>query len=67
MTNNEMIESNTRAIWITIEAEEILELKRIKMDRDGDGAVDFFSGKLMPRIIAASRNLGIAEDLLEDL
>lgn len=67
MTNSEPTEPNLRALWITIGAEEILELKRIKMDRDGDGAVDFFFGKLIPRIITASKELGIAEDLIKVL
>ncbi len=67
MTNSKPAESDLRSLWITIEAEEILELKRIKMDRDGDGALDFFYHKIVPRIIAASKKLGIAEDILKDL
>lgn len=56
-----------RRIWVTLEAPEVIELKRIAIDRDGDGAVDFFRGVLDPRVRAAAMQRGVALDrLVED-
>lgn len=51
-----------RAIWITVEAAEIIELKRIKMDKDAAGAVIYFREVLLPRVIGQC----IALDQLEE-
>jgi hypothetical protein len=51
-----------RAIWITVEAAEIIELKRIKMDKDAAGAVVYFREVLLPRVIEHC----IALDQLEE-
>lgn len=53
-----------RSLWITLEAPEVIELKRIGMDGDRDGAVTFFRDVLMPRLRAAVRQRGMALDLL---
>jgi hypothetical protein len=56
-----------RFLWITLEALEVIELKRIAMDRDGDGAVTFFRDVLAPRVRAAALQRGIAlEMFVED-
>ena len=55
-----------RSLWITLEATEIIELKRIKQDRDEDGALDFFRQVVAPRACAAAIQRGIALDLLTE-
>jgi len=55
-----------RRIWATLEAPEIIELKRIAMDRDGEGAVAFFRDVLAPRVRAAARQRGLVLDLLAE-
>ena len=55
-----------RRIWVTLEAPEIIELKRIGMDRDGEGAVAFFRDLLAPGVRAAARQRGVALDLLAE-
>jgi hypothetical protein len=55
-----------RSLWITLEAEEVIELKRIRMDRDGSGAAAFFRDVLAPRVRAAARQRGVALDLLTE-
>jgi hypothetical protein len=51
-------------IWVTLEAPEVIELKRIAMDLDADGSVTFFCDVLTPRVRAAARKRGIALDML---
>jgi len=55
-----------RRIWVTLEATEIIELKRIALDRDGEGAVIFFCDLLVPRVRDAARQRGVALDLLPE-
>ena len=55
-----------RRIWITLEATEVIELKRIAMDHDADGAVVFFREIVAPRLRAAARQRGLALDLLTE-
>lgn len=55
-----------RSLWITLEATEIIELKRINLDRDRDGAVAFFREVVAPRVRAAARQRGLALDLLAE-
>jgi hypothetical protein len=45
--------ASPRSLWITLQPEEVIELKRINMDRDEDGAADFFREVLAPRVNAA--------------
>lgn len=58
--------AGTRSLWITLEAAEIIELKRIAQDKDVDGALTFFRGVLTPRVRAAARQRRIALDLLPE-
>ncbi len=48
------------SLWISLEAVDIIELKRIRMDRDRRGAVKFFNQILLPRLLAASGKQGIS-------
>lgn len=52
-----------RSLWITLEAPEVIELKRIAMDLDGDNAVAFFRDVVVPRVCAAAMQRGIALDM----
>ena len=55
-----------RSLWITLQPEEVIELKRIGQDHDEDSALTFFLEILTPRLLAAARQRGIALDLLEE-
>jgi hypothetical protein len=57
--------TTTRCIWVTLEAMEVIELKRIAMDRDSDSALTFFWDVLTPRVQAAALQRGVALDMLE--
>jgi len=61
------VSTTTRCIWVTLEASEVIELKRIAMDRDDDSAVSFFYEVLTPRvrIAALQRKVGL-EMLVEN-
>jgi hypothetical protein len=67
-TENENHKSNSRpaprSLWITLEAPEVIELKRISMDRDENGAVTFFQVVLVPRLRVAAQQRGIDLDKL---
>jgi hypothetical protein len=56
----------TRSLWITLEATEIIELKRIKQDYDEEGALTFFRQVVAPRVRAAALQCGLALDLLTE-
>ena len=56
----------THSLWITLEATEIIELKRINQDRDEDGALTFFCEVVAPRVRNAAIQRGIALDLLTE-
>jgi hypothetical protein len=56
----------TRSLWITLEATEIIELKRIKQDYDEEGALTFFRQVVAPRVRAAALQRGLALDLLTE-
>ncbi len=55
-----------RSLWITLEAEEVIELKRINQDRDEEGAPTFFRDILTPRLRDAALKRGVALDLLTE-
>lgn len=55
-----------RSLWITLEAPEVIEVKRIKQDRDDEGALIFFREVVAPRMRAAARQRGIALDLMTE-
>jgi hypothetical protein len=47
-------------IWVTLEVIEVIELKRIVMDRDVAEAVDFFQAVITPKVRAAAERRGMA-------
>jgi len=55
-----------RSLWVTLEATEIIELKRIALDRDGDGGVVFFRVFVAPRVRNAALQRGLALVLLAE-
>ena len=55
-----------RSLWITLEAQEVIEMKRIKQDYDEDGALTFFRQVVAPRVRAAALQRGLALDLLTE-
>ena len=55
-----------RSLWIMLEAPEVIELKRIGIDRDRDETVAFFKEVLMPRVRTAVRKHGIAVELFPE-
>ena len=62
------LKTRTRRIWLTLEAEEIIELKQLMMDRDVEGARAFFHRVVVPRVRQASERLGMSlEGALEQL
>lgn len=50
-----------QAIWIMFETDEIIELKRIALDREVEEAVAFFQTVIAPRVGAAAERLGIRQ------
>ena len=61
-----MFAKHLHSLWITLQPEEVIELTRIGLDRDEDGALTFFRETLIPRLHAAARQRDIALDLLEE-
>jgi hypothetical protein len=45
--------------WVTLEAQEIIELKQAIMDRDSHDVVDFFWRIILPRAKESSQKRGI--------
>jgi hypothetical protein len=60
------VSSTTRYLWVTLEAPELIELKRIAMDRDMDEAVTFFNNILTPRVRTAAIKRGLGLPILEE-
>ena len=56
--------ATTRCIWVTLEATEVIELKRTTIDRDADSAVTFFNDILCPRVRTAALQRNVALDVL---
>ena len=48
-----------RYIWLAFEASEVIELKRITMDRDVAAANDLFWRAIVPRVVAAAQRRGL--------
>ena len=46
--------------WVTLEAQEIIELKQAIMDRDSQDVVDFFWRIILPRAQEAAQKRGIS-------
>jgi len=53
-----------RAIWLTLEAQEIVELKQAMLDRDAQEAADLFR-RVVPRVQQAAHQRGIAVEPTE--
>jgi hypothetical protein len=49
-----------RFAWVTLEAQEIIELKEAIMDRDSHDVVDFFWRIVLPRAKDAAEKRGIS-------
>ena len=51
--------SRPRRIWLTLEADEIVELKQLMVDRDVEGTSAFFQHIVVPRVgnTAKQRNI----------
>ena len=49
-----------RFAWVTLEAQEIIELKQSIMDRDSHDVVDFFWRIILPRAQEAAQKRGIS-------
>lgn len=47
-------------IWLTLEAQEIVELKQLMMDRDVAEAREFFHRVVVPHVRQAAQRRGIA-------
>jgi len=47
------------AIWVKVEAMEVIELKRIVLDRKVPEAVDFFQAVIAPQVHTAAKCRGI--------
>jgi hypothetical protein len=55
-----------RFAWVTLEAEEIIELKQAIMDRDSHDVVDFFWHIILPRAQESAQKRGITlEEVVE--
>lgn len=60
------VTSTTRCLWVTLEASEVIELKRIAIDRDLDAAVTFFYDVLTPRVRNVAKQRTIAVEMLAE-
>ena len=49
-----------RFAWVTLEAQEIIELKQAIMDRDTHDVVDFFWRIILPRVQESAQKRGIS-------
>ena len=56
--------SRPQCIWLAFEAPEVIELKRVMLDRDAMEAADFFQRVIVARILAAAqqRRMHVALD-----
>ena len=55
-----------RFTWLTLEAQEIIELKQAMLDRDTQEAADFFSRLVVPRVREAAQRRGISLEEAEE-
>ena len=54
--------SEPRRIWLALEGPEIVEIKRVVLDRDPAGAAAFFRRVVAPRVGKVARQRGIPLD-----
>jgi hypothetical protein len=52
-----------RSIWVTLEADEIIELKRVALDQDAQGAFDLFQCVVLPQVRARAQRCGICSEI----
>ena len=52
-------EKRKLAIWVTVEAIEVIELKRIVLDREVAEAAEFFQAVIAPQVCAMADRYGI--------
>ena len=55
-----------RFAWVTLEVQEIIELKQAIMDRDSHDVVDFFWRIILPRAQEAAQKRGISLEEAEE-
>jgi hypothetical protein len=55
-----------RFAWMMLEAQEIIELKQAMLDRDSQGAADFFRCVVVPRVREAAQRRGISLEEVEE-
>jgi len=55
--------SPPRRIWLTLEAEEVVELKQLMMDRDVEGTRAFFHQTVVPRVRRAADQRGTSAEV----
>ena len=55
-----------RFAWVTLEAQEIIELKQAIMDRDSHDVVDFFWRIILPRAQESAQKRGISLEEAEE-
>ncbi len=56
----------TRFGWVTLEGQEIIELKQAIMDRDVHDVVDFFYRVVVPRAKESAEKRGISLNISEE-
>ncbi len=56
----------TRFGWVTLEGQEIIELKQAIMDRDVHDVVDFFYRVVVPRAQESAEKRGIPLNIREE-
>ncbi len=56
----------TRFGWVTLEGQEIIELKQAIMDRDIHDVVDFFYRVVVPRAQESAEKRGISLNIREE-
>jgi hypothetical protein len=49
-------------VYLALEGPEVIELKQVVMDRDAEGAADFFMRVIVPRVRAAAQQFGLVVD-----
>lgn len=53
--------------WIEFEAPEVIELKRIVLDKDAETALAFFQDVVLPKVRAAAERHGMPLPTAEEL
>jgi len=67
MSQYQPVRRAPRRTWIEFEAPEVIELKRIVLDKDAAAAVAFFHEVVAPKVRAAAARHGIPLPAAEEL